>query len=84
MRRAMVLFVAAAVTLGGCRVKKERLGGRTRVEIQGENVQVSTQPKTVKVGAESTQVPVPQVHIGADSARTRDTATARAAVPPPG
>ncbi len=81
MRGTVILVVAALLALGGCRVKRERVGGRTRVDIQGEHVQVSTQTKTVKVGSESTQVPVPQVHIAGDSGG-RDTTT-RAAVPPP-
>ncbi len=82
MRGVTVLVLATVLVLGGCRVKKERVGGRTRVDIQGETVQVTTETKTLKVGSESARVPVPQVHIAGDSARARDT-TRHPAVPPP-
>lgn len=83
MARTTIVLLAALAALGGCRVQKERVGGRTRVDIQGEHVQVSTVPKTVKVGSESTQVPVPQVHISGDSAMRPDSTARHPAVPPP-
>ncbi len=66
--RFMVAALATVLVLGGCRVKKERVRGKTQVEIQGGTVQVTTDTARVHIGSESARVPVPKVHIATDSA----------------
>ncbi len=64
MGRGVVVLALVAVALGGCRVKKERIRGKTRVDIQGESVQITTDTARVRIGSESARVPVPRVHVG--------------------
>ncbi len=70
-RKAVVLLLGFSVlTLGGCRIHKERIRGKTRIDIQGGDVQVTTDTARVKIGSESARVPVPKVHVSTDSTRT--------------
>ncbi len=71
MRRLVVLAVLVLIALGGCRVRKERIRGKTAYQVQGATVQVTTDTKTVRIGRESARVPVPKVHIRPDSSTSR-------------
>ncbi len=71
MRATPVVLALVLVAVGGCRVRKERIRGKTTVEVQGANVQVTTDTARVHIGSESARVPVPKVHLGSDSTTTR-------------
>ncbi len=73
MRSTLSLLVVALVLIpaGGCRVRKERIRGKTAVEIERARVQVTAETTTVRIGRESARVPVPKVHVGADSTVSR-------------
>ncbi len=71
MRATPVVLALILVAVGGCRVRKERIRGKTTVEIQGERVQVTTDTARLRIGRESVRVPVPKVHVGTDSTTTK-------------
>ncbi len=65
--RRIVVLVLMLIAVAGCRVRKERIRGKTAIEIQGGSVQVTTETARVRIGRESARVPVPRVHVSTDS-----------------
>ncbi len=71
MRTTGVVLLLLLVALGGCRVRKQRIRGKTTVQVQGASVQVTIDTTRVRIGRESARVPVPKVHLRSDSTTSR-------------
>ena len=69
--RCVLVGLVVLVGLGGCSIKKERVRGKTQVEIRGGTVRVTTYTARIRIGKTSARVPVPQVHVVPDSGTRR-------------
>jgi len=65
--RYVVVGLVLLVGVGGCSIKKERVRGKTQVEIRGGTVRLTAETARVRIGKASARVPVPKVHIVPDS-----------------